>query len=44
MKPDSLRNAQFLRIGHLTEAISGRIKSASVDATSVSKAYDTLMC
>jgi hypothetical protein len=33
MKPDSLGNGQFRRIGHLTEAICVRIESASVDAT-----------
>ena len=36
MKPDSLGNGQFRRIGHLTEAISVRIGSASVDAPDAS--------
>jgi hypothetical protein len=33
MKPGVVGNGPFRRIGHLTEAISGRIESASADAT-----------
>jgi hypothetical protein len=37
MKPVTLVNVEFRRVGHDTEAISVQIQSASVDATSRTK-------